>query len=53
LVHQNIKTDWELFFKIMFPYIDDLAVGVECVFCPETSSESSAGNGHQTFVLKT
>ena len=33
LVHQNIKTDPELFFEIIFPYIDDVAVGVECVFC--------------------
>jgi hypothetical protein len=32
LVHQNIKTDPELFFEIIFPYIDDVAVGVECVF---------------------
>ena len=32
-VHQNIKTDPELFFELIFPYLDDLVVGVECVFC--------------------
>ena len=41
LVHQNIKTDPELFFEIIFPYIDDVAVGVECVFCAEPSSGST------------
>jgi len=29
LVHQNIKTDPKLFFEIISPYIDDVAVGVE------------------------
>jgi hypothetical protein len=43
LIHQNIKTDPELFFEIIFPYIDDVAVGVECVFCPEASPGSSTG----------
>jgi transposase len=32
-VHKNIKTDPELFFELIFPYLDDIAVGVECVFC--------------------
>lgn len=32
-LHKNIKTDPELFFEIIFPYIEDLVVGVECVFC--------------------
>ena len=32
-VHQNIKTDPELFFELIFPYLDDVVVGVECVFC--------------------
>ena len=50
LVHQNIKTDPELFFEIIFPYIDDVAVGVECVFCPETSSGSPTGKVLQTIV---
>ena len=33
MVHENIKTDPELFFEQVFPYLDDLVVGVECVFC--------------------
>jgi transposase len=32
-VHQNINTDPEMFFELIFPYIDDIVVGVECVFC--------------------
>ena len=32
-VHQNIKTDAEQFFELIFPYLDDVVVGVECVFC--------------------
>ena|GEM_PF-1144126 len=32
-VHQNIKTDPEQFFELIFPYLDDVIVGVECVFC--------------------
>ena len=32
-VHKNIKTDPELLFEIIFPYIRDIVVGVECVFC--------------------
>jgi len=32
-VHQNIKTDPEQFFELIFPYLDDVVVGVECVFC--------------------
>ena len=32
-VHQNIKTDPELFFELVFPFIEDIVVGVECVFC--------------------
>ena len=31
--HDNIKTDPELFFEIIFPYLEDVVVGVECVFC--------------------
>ena len=34
MVHENIKTDPELFFELVFPYLEDLVVGVECVFCP-------------------
>ena len=33
VVHQNINTNPELFFELKFPYLDDIAVGVECVFC--------------------
>mgnify|MGYP001159160478 CR=1 FL=1 len=32
-VHQNIKTDPELLFEIVFPFLDDIVIGVECVFC--------------------
>jgi hypothetical protein len=32
-VHQNIKTDPQLLFELIFPYLDDVVVGVECVFC--------------------
>ncbi len=32
-LHKNIKTDPEVFFELIFPYLDDIAVGVECVFC--------------------
>jgi len=52
-VHQNIKTDPEMLFELIFPYIDDIVIGVECVFCPETSSGSSTGNGWQIFVPNT
>ena len=33
MVHENIKTDPEQFFEIIFPYLEDIIVGVECVFC--------------------
>jgi transposase len=32
-VHQNIKTDPQLLFELIFPYLDDVVIGVECVFC--------------------
>jgi len=32
-VHRNIKTDPEIFFGLIFPYLDGVVVGVECVFC--------------------
>jgi len=32
-VHQNIKTDPELLFEIVFPFLDDIVIGVEYVFC--------------------
>jgi len=31
--HEDIKTDPELFLKIVSPYLKDIIVGVECVFC--------------------
>jgi transposase len=33
VLHENIKTDPELLFELLFPYLDDVVVGVECVFC--------------------
>jgi len=33
MVHENIKTDPELLFKLLSPYLEDIVVGVECVFC--------------------
>jgi transposase len=32
-VHQNIKTDPQLLFELVFPFLDDVVIGVECVFC--------------------
>jgi len=32
-VHKNIRTDPELLFELIFPYLDDVVIGVECVFC--------------------
>ncbi len=32
-VHKNIKTEPELFFELVFPYLEDIIIGVECVFC--------------------
>jgi transposase len=31
-VHQNIKTDPELLFNIIFPFLEDVAICVECMF---------------------
>jgi hypothetical protein len=33
MVHENIKTDPEAFFQLVSPYLEDIVVGVECVFC--------------------
>ena len=49
-VHKNIATDPEQFFELIFPYINDVVVGVECVFCPESSSGSTTGIGSQIYV---
>jgi hypothetical protein len=32
-MHQNIKTDPKVFFELIKPCMNDLVVGVECVFC--------------------
>jgi len=32
-VHQNIKTDPEPYFELIYPYLNDIVVGVECIFC--------------------
>jgi len=32
-VHKNIQFDGELFFELIFPYLEDVIVGVECIFC--------------------
>jgi hypothetical protein len=32
-MHQNIKTDPKVFLELIKPCMDDLVVGVECVFC--------------------
>ena len=52
-VHKNIKTDPMLLFELIFPYINDIVIGVECVFCPEKTSGSLTGTGLQTFVPST
>ena len=31
-VHQNISTDPQAFFELIFPYLEDVVVAVECVF---------------------
>ena len=32
-VHKNIDTDPQAFFELIFPFVEDVAVAVECVFC--------------------
>ena|GEM_PF-1087526 len=44
VMHKNIKTDPEIFFELIFPYLEDIVVGVECMFSPENISGSSTGN---------
>ncbi len=31
VLHKNIKTDPEIFFEIIFPFLQEIVVGVECV----------------------
>ncbi len=50
VVHQNIKTDPELFFERIFPFIEDVVVGVECVFCLYWPADLCADH-HIEFVL--
>ena len=33
LYHQNLVTNPEILFNIIFPYLDDIVVCVECMFC--------------------
>ncbi len=33
LLHKNMKTDPEMLFEAIFPYLEDIVVAVECVFC--------------------
>jgi transposase len=49
-VHKNIKTDPEQFFELIFPFLDDIAVGVECVFCWYWLADLCAEH-HIRFVL--
>jgi len=49
-MHKNIKTDPELFFDLIFPYLDDIAVGVECIFCWYWLADLCAEH-HIRFVL--
>ena len=49
-VHKNIKTDPEVFFDLIFPYLGDIAVGVECVFCWYWLADLCAEH-HIRFVL--
>lgn len=51
IIHQNIKTDPERFFEIVFPFIEDVVVGVECVFCWHPKGISVGHTGWPTFVL--
>jgi hypothetical protein len=32
VLHKNIRTDPELLFEILFPFLPEVVVGVECMF---------------------
>ena len=49
-VHENIKTDPEAFFDLVFAFIEDVIVAVECVFCWYRSTDFCAQH-HSPFVL--
>ena len=51
LIHQNIKTDPERFFELVFPFIEDVVVGVECVFCWHPTGISAGHTGWPIFAL--
>jgi len=44
-VHENIQTNPERFFELVFPFLDYIVIGVECVFYPAFQAGSSTGNG--------
>jgi len=33
MVHKNIKTDPDILLELIQPYMEDIVIGVECVFC--------------------
>lgn len=33
VLHKNFRSDPEILFEVIFPYIEDIVIGVECVFC--------------------
>ena len=32
-IHENIKTDPDIFIELISPFLEDIVIGVECVFC--------------------
>jgi transposase len=32
-LHKNIPSEGEMFFELIFPFLEDIIIGVECVFC--------------------
>ncbi len=50
MVHENIKTKPDLLFELIFPFLDDIAIGVECVFCWYWLADLCAEH-HIRFVL--
>jgi len=53
VLHKNFKTDPQIFFELMFPYFEDVIVGVEYMFSPENSSGSSIANRLRICVMST
>jgi transposase len=49
-VHQNIKTKPVVLFELIFPYLDNIAIGEECVFCWYWLADLCAEH-HIRFVL--